>query len=73
MTRKRPDYTEARNYYIKGERNEYPIHIPIPENIKFLNAKIDLIDHCLIELRKNEKKTKIPEENLLKEASYRIQ
>ena len=24
MTRKRPDYTEARNYYIKGERNEYP-------------------------------------------------
>ena len=24
MTRKRPDYTEARKYYIKGERNEYP-------------------------------------------------
>ncbi len=24
MTRKRTDYTEARNYYIKGERNEYP-------------------------------------------------
>ncbi len=24
MTRKRPDYTEARNYYIKGNRNEYP-------------------------------------------------
>ena len=24
MTRKLPDYTEARNYYIKGERNEYP-------------------------------------------------
>ena len=24
MTRKRPDYTKARNYYIKGERNEYP-------------------------------------------------
>ena len=24
MTIKRPDYTEARNYYIKGERNEYP-------------------------------------------------
>ena len=24
MTRKRPDYTEARNYYIKGERNEFP-------------------------------------------------
>ena len=24
MTRKRPDYTEACNYYIKGERNEYP-------------------------------------------------
>jgi len=55
--------------FIKG----YPIHIPIPQNIKFLNAKIDLIDHCLIELRKNEKKTKIPEENYLKEASYRIQ
>ena len=24
MTTKRPDYTEARNYYIKGEKNEYP-------------------------------------------------
>ena len=24
MTTKRPDYTEARNYYIKGDRNEYP-------------------------------------------------
>ena len=24
MTKKRPDYTEARNYYIKGEGNEYP-------------------------------------------------
>ena len=24
MTRRRPDYTEARNYYIKGEKNEYP-------------------------------------------------
>ena len=23
MTRKRPDYTEARKYYIKGERNEF--------------------------------------------------
>ena len=55
--------------FIKG----YPIHIPIPQNIKFLNAKIDLIDHCLIELRKNEKNIKIPEENYLKEASYRIQ
>ena len=24
MTKRRPDYTDARNYYIKGERNEYP-------------------------------------------------
>ena len=24
MTRKRPDYTEGRNYYIKGYKNEYP-------------------------------------------------
>ena len=24
MTTKRPDYDEARNYYIKGEKNEYP-------------------------------------------------
>ena len=23
MTTKRPDYTEARNYYIKGDKNEY--------------------------------------------------
>ena len=49
-----------------------PYYIPIPQNIKFLNAKIDLIDHCLIELRKNERKTKMPEENFLKEAFYKI-
>ena len=54
--------------FIKG----YPIHIPIPQNIKFLNAKINLIDHCLIELKKNERKTKIPEENFLKEAFYKV-
>ena len=24
MTTKRPDYAEARNYYIKGDKNEYP-------------------------------------------------
>ena len=24
MTRKRIDYSDARNYYIKGEKNEYP-------------------------------------------------
>ena len=24
MTKIRPDYTKARNYYIKGEGNEYP-------------------------------------------------
>tara|TARA_B100000989_G_scaffold33421_1_gene21374 strand:+ start:258 stop:410 length:153 start_codon:yes stop_codon:yes gene_type:complete len=42
------------------------------QTYKFLNAKIDLIDHCLIELRKNEKKTKMPEESYLKEASYTI-
>ena len=24
MTTKHPDYAEARNYYIKGEKNEYP-------------------------------------------------
>jgi len=24
MTKRRPDYTDARNYYIKGEINEYP-------------------------------------------------
>jgi len=69
MTRKCPDYTETLNYYIKG----YSIHIPTPQNIKFLNAKIDLIDHCLIELSKNERKTKMPENNFLKEASYSIQ
>ena len=54
--------------FIKG----YPIHISIPQNIKFLNAKIDLIDHCLIELRNNEKKIKKPEENFLKEVFHKI-
>ena len=24
MTKRRPDYTEARKYYIKGEGNKYP-------------------------------------------------
>ena len=64
MTKIRPDYTKARNYYIKGEGNEYPTlqDIATEFNFKFLIAKIDLIDHCLIELKKNEKKTKMPEE-----------
>ena len=68
MTTKRPDYSEARNYYIKGDKNEYPTLLP--QNIKFLNAKIDLIDHCLIELRKNEKKFNAPKDKFYKELFY---
>ena len=52
--------------FIKG----YPIHIPIPQNIKFLNAKIHLIYHCLIELRKNEKKYNAPNDKFYKEVFY---
>ena len=52
--------------FIKG----YPIHIPIPQNIKLLNAKIDLIDHCLSELKNNEKKINAPKDKLYKEVFY---
>ena len=35
MTRKRPDYTEARNYYIKGYKNEYPTLQDIATEFKY--------------------------------------
>ena len=35
MTIKRPDYTEARNYYIKGEKNEYPTLQDIATEFKY--------------------------------------
>ena len=42
MTRKRPDYTEARNYYIKGYKNEYPTlqDIATEFNYSYLRASI---------------------------------
>ncbi len=35
MTTKRPDYDEARNYYIKGEKNEYPTLQDIATEFKY--------------------------------------
>ena len=30
----------------------YPIHIPVPNNRHYLSRKIEMIDHCLLELKK---------------------
>ena len=35
MTTKRPDYAEARNYYIKGNKNEYPTLQDIATEFKY--------------------------------------
>ena len=32
----------------------YPIHIPVPNNRHYLSRKIEIFDHCLLELKKNE-------------------
>ena len=85
MTRKRPDYTEARNYYIKGERNEYPTLQDIATEFNYslstlrkqaanegwLAKRKEMIDHCLLELKKNEHKVNIPKGQIYKEAFHR--
>ena len=107
MTRKRPDYTEARNYYIKGDKTDKsfvretnqnfmkdkayvlkefymgnydlhfelfkgnPIHIPVPSNRYYLTRKIEMIDHCLLELKKNENRANLPKGEIYEEAYHR--
>ena len=50
MTRKRPDYTEARNYYIKGYKNEYPTLQDIATELAKLrtDAGVDLDSQELV-------------------------
>jgi len=49
----------------------YPIHIPVPNNRHYLSRKIEMIDHCLLELKKNEHKVNLPKGKIYKEAFHR--
>ena len=49
----------------------YPIHIPVPNNRHYLSRKIEMIDHCLLELKKNEYKVNLPKGQIFKEALHR--
>ncbi len=49
----------------------YPIHIPVPNNRHYLSRKIEMIDHCLLELKKNEHKANLPKGQIFKEALHR--
>ena len=63
MSIKRIDYKEAREYYIKGEGDEYPSLYDVAREFKYSL-------HCLIELRKNEKKFNAPKDKFYKEVFY---
>ena len=49
----------------------YPIHIPVPNNRHYLSRKTEMIDHCLLELKKNEYKVNLPKGQIFKEALHR--
>ena len=49
----------------------YPIHIPVPNNRHYLSRKIEMIDHCLLELKKKEYKVNLPKGQIFKEALHR--
>ena len=38
----------------------YPVHIPVPNNKHYLSRKIEMINHCLLELKNNERKANLP-------------
>ena len=66
-------------YFYKGEFDlhvefvrGYPIHIPVPNNRHYLSRKIEMIDHCLLELKKNEYKVNLPNGQIYKEAFPQI-
>ncbi len=49
----------------------YPVHIPVPNNRHYLSRKIEMIDHCLLELKKNEHKANLPKGQIFKEALHK--
>ena len=49
----------------------YPIHIPVPNNRHYLSRKIEMIDHCLLELKKNEHKVNLPKGQIYKADFHR--
>ena len=49
----------------------YPVHIPVPINKYYLLRKTEMIDHCLLELKKNEHKVNLPKGQIYKEAFHR--
>ena len=49
----------------------YPVHIPVPNNRHYLSRKIEMIDHCLLELNKNEWKANLPKGQIYEDAFHR--
>ena len=49
----------------------YPVHIPVPNNRHYLSRKIEMINHCLLELKKNEHKANLPKGQIFKEALHK--
>ena len=49
----------------------YPIHIPVPNNRYYLSRKIEMIDHCLLELKNNEQKANLPKGQIYEDAFHR--
>ena len=48
-----------------------PSHIPVPSNRYYLTRKIEMIDHCLLELKKNENRANLPKGEIYEEAYHR--
>ena len=46
----------------------YPVHIPVPNNRHYLSRKIEMIDHCLLELKNNERKANLPKGQIYEDA-----
>ena len=49
----------------------YPVHIPVPNNRYYLSRKIEMIDHCLLELKNNERKANLPKGHIYADAFHR--
>ena len=50
----------------------YPVHIPVPSNTQYLSRKVEMIEFCLLELKKNETRINLPQRQIYKDVMYKI-
>ena len=50
----------------------YPVHIPVPINTQYLGRKIEMIELCLLELKKNETRINLSQREIYKDVMYQI-